>query len=205
MFTGCIKHTGILHSKGISSGQGKLRIVSELAEKVALGDSIAVNGVCLTVENIERPKNYLDFHTLDTTLQKTNLGLLNIGSGVNLEQPLCLGDRLDGHLVTGHVDCVASVLNVSHVKNDFVIEIQLSEEFKPLVVEHGSITVDGISLTIATLNKESFTVHIIPYTFEHTNLREVKVSKLVNLEFDIIGKYVTRSRSLGTWKKSDIC
>ena len=203
MFTGCIKHTGILHSRTHFSGKGKLRVFSELAERAAIGDSIAVNGVCLTVEKLEKPNKYLDFYTLDTTLQKTNLGHLNIGSMVNLEQALCLGDRLDGHLVTGHVDCVAPVLNVSQIKNDFVTEIQLPEEVKALIVDHGSIAVDGISLTVATLNKESFTVHIIPYTFEHTNLREVKVSKLVNLEFDIIGKYVTRSQSLSTWKKSD--
>ena len=196
MFTGCIKQTGILRSRETSGANGSLQIATKLAKNVAVGESIAVNGVCLTVEGFDLSNSSIGFHTLATTLDKTNLGLLTVGSKVNLEESLCIGDRLDGHLVTGHVDCVASVLSINRERDDFVIEIQLSEKIKPLIVEHGSIAVDGISLTVASLNEKSFTVHIIPYTLDNTNLREITVHTLVNLEMDMIGKYVARSQSL---------
>ena len=196
MFTGCIKQTGILRSRKTSGANGNLQIISKLAEHVTLGESIAVNGVCLTVEGIDLSSNSIEFHTLATTLNKTNLGVLDIGCQINLEASLCIGDRLDGHLVAGHVDCVAPVMSINRVSDDLVIEIQLSEKIKPLIVLHGSIAVDGISLTVATLNEDSFTVHIIPYTLANTNLREMKVRMLVNLEMDMIGKYVARSQSL---------
>lgn len=173
-----------------------LCVSSNLAKAVNLGDSVAVNGVCLTVEKVNPQDSLIIFHTLATTLDKTNLGLVELGKIVNLEQALTLGDRLDGHMVSGHVDCIAPIRNISSINDDFVLKIQLPEKFQPFIVEHGSITVDGISLTIASLHESSFTVHIIPYTLEHTNLKEVKVHQRVNLEMDIIGKYVVRSTSL---------
>ena len=151
-----------------------------MAKKVNIGDSVAVNGVCLTVENINLEDTLIDFHTLATTLDKTNLGQIAIGTIMNLEQALSLGDRLDGHLVTGHVDGIASIHNISRVNDDFVIEIQLPEKFKPLIIEHGSITIDGISLTVALLQLSSFCVHIIPYTLENTNLQEATIHQKVN-------------------------
>ena len=196
MFTGCIKFTGTLYSRTLSGASGSLRVSSALAKEVTVGDSVAVNGACLTVEKRNPENNLIDFHTLATTLDKTNLGLVKIGTEINLEQALSLGDRLDGHLVTGHVDCIAPIRDISRVTDDFMIEIHLPEKFKPCIVEHGSIAVDGISLTIASLQESLFTVHIIPYTLENTNLKDAKIHQMVNLEMDIIGKYVVRSSAL---------
>ena len=186
----------MLRSRETSGAHGSLQIVSELAGDISIGDSIAVNGVCLTVEELDASNNRIDFHTLAATLNKTNLGLLDVGCVVNIEQSLRIGDRLDGHLVTGHVDCVAHVLNVGQQHDDLVIEIQLPKKFERLIVEHGCIAVDGISLTVGSLHEKSFTVNIIPYTLKNTNLREITVHKSVNLEMDMIGKYVARSQSL---------
>jgi len=193
MFTGCIEKTGILHERIMDGEKRTLTISSDLAKDIKTGDSISVNGACLTVQTFEIDKKLIEFHTLSETLRKTNLGTIAIGSVVNLERALCLNDRLDGHLVTGHVDTVASVLKVGKKQEDVVIEIELIDSLAALVVDKGSITVDGISLTVVTVTKHSFTVHIIPYTVDNTNLQPVKVGQKVNLEMDIIGKYIQRS------------
>ena len=196
MFTGCIRNSGELLAQKVIGAQRKITIRTDLAGSVAIGESVAVNGACLTVEKVNCQENTLDFHILSETLEKTNLGSISIETLVNLEQALSLGDRLDGHLITGHVDCVSNVIAKDIKREDVVIELQLPEKYKPLLIEKGSIAIDGVSLTIASLNEESFSVHLIPYTLENTNLATLEKGHCVNLETDIIGKYVGRSKFL---------
>ena len=158
MFTGCIEKTGILHELIMDGEKGTLTISSDLVGNIRTGDSISVNGTCLTVQAFEIGKGLIEFHTLAETLCRTNLGITTIGSPINLERALCLNDRLDGHMVTGHVDAVASVLEIGKKQEDVVMEIELADRLAALVVEKGSIAVDGISLTVATVTKNSFTV-----------------------------------------------
>ncbi len=194
MFTGCIESTGILLSRSKSVDGEKLFISTPWIDDVELGQSIAVNGACLTIESINRNENSIEFYTLFETLKKTNLGSMGIGAIINLERALKIGDRLDGHFVSGHIDYSGRILGVAKCGNDSVIEIELKPEFAGQVVIKGSITVDGVSLTIVEVMDASFTVHVIPYTLNHTNLKEAIVGRSVNLEMDLIGKYIARSQ-----------
>jgi riboflavin synthase len=200
MFTGCIEATGKIYSRVIEGKRGELTISAELAKELRDGDSIAVNGACLTVEEVDRDGDIVKFHAMAETLHRTNLGSLADGCLVNLERALCLGDRLHGHLVTGHIDCTTPVLKIDQDKEDHVIELLLPREFAALVIPKGSITVDGVSLTITTLTQRSFSVHLIPYTLTHTNLSERRVADPVNLEMDLFGKYILRSQEVGNVK-----
>jgi len=196
MFTGLVEGTGVLRDRTLEGDAGKLLLHTPLATEMAPGDSIAVNGTCLTVEEIDGPASCLRFHTLQQTLNVTNLGSVQIGGKVNLERPLRVGDRLGGHLVLGHVDGTAAILGVERLQDDWVVEVTLPDPLFPLAIDKGSICLDGISLTIAELRERSFTVHIIPYTWEITNLCEARAGKLVNLEMDMVGKYVLRREQL---------
>jgi riboflavin synthase len=152
---------------------------------------VAVNGCCLTV--VARPsEGRLEFDLLEETLRRTNLGRVEIGGRVNLERALEANGRLGGHFVQGHVDCVAEIRAWEAVGLDYRLEIELPREFARYVVEKGSIAVDGISLTVAELSEESFAVWIIPHTREVTNLSAARVGGMVNLEFDMLAKYVER-------------
>ncbi|RMD84664.1 MAG: riboflavin synthase [Lentisphaerae bacterium] len=196
MFTGIVETTGRLVSRKLLGDAGKLIIETELAKEMERGASLAVNGTCLSVEEIDPQRNLLQFHVLAQTLDRTNLGVVREGKKVNLERPLKLGDRLGGHLVSGHVDCTAPILDIGQKGDDWIVEIALPEEQKMLMIDKGSIAVDGISLTVAHLLKDSFRVHIIPLTLELTNLSEKEVGDLVNLEMDMVGKYVLRRELL---------
>ncbi len=195
MFTGCIKETGVFHSLDHKAEHAVLRLETILSQEARAGDSIAVNGACLTVTTVDKSQNRIEFNLLDETLKRTNLGQLSIRPMVNLERALMVGDRLDGHFVMGHIDAVASVLAVEIQPRDGILRIHLPTALRAFAIVKGSIAVDGVSLTIVELNDEDFTVHIIPYTWEHTNLHTIKPGDQVNLEMDMIGKYVARSLS----------
>lgn len=189
MFTGLVEATGILKAKNNNGKATKLIISSPLPEKeIAIGDSIAVNGTCLTVE--QKNNGELHFHVLNETMHKTNLSSVNIGSKVNLERALAIGSRLGGHLVSGHIDTIAKIKSIQQRANDICLTIELPEELRPYVIYKGSIAINGISLTIADLSAHDFSVCLIPHTWNATNLCQASPGDTVNLEGDVIGKYV---------------
>ena len=189
MFTGLVQQVGTL----VSASSGRLLIrPAHRIENPVTGESIAVNGCCLTLERVDSA-GVLEFHTLAETLSRSNLGRLVPGSPVNLERALALGDRLGGHLVQGHVDAVAEVIEQKrNSRGDVELEVRIPEGFAPELVEKGSITIDGVSLTVADLTETSFSVCLIPQTLADTALGTKTAGTFVNLEGDIIGKYVRR-------------
>jgi len=164
-------------------------------KSIGLGDSIAVNGTCLTVADIDGDK--LMFDVLGETFDKTNLGEKKPGDLVNLEQALALGDTLGGHIVTGHVDNTGTVAKIEEVGRDFKFTVECSRDMLMLMVYKGSISIDGISLTVAELTDNGFIVYIIPHTIQETDMSEFKVGTKVNLEADILGKHVQRILEFG--------
>ena len=160
-----------------------------------MDQSICHNGVCLTIEAINGGNHRVT--AIDETLQKTNLGEWRKGTAVNLERSLREGDRLDGHLVQGHVDCKGLCLAVKEKDGSYEYTFKFPKKFGELVIEKGSVSVNGISLTCFDVKKKSFRVAIIPYTFDHTNMKSVKAGDSVNIEFDMAGKYILRRQSLG--------
>ncbi len=191
MFTGLVEETGELLSLERSSAGARLTVRAPLVtQDVHIGDSVAVNGCCLTVTVHEGQT--LAFDLLGETLARTNLGALAPGAPVNLERALAAHARLGGHFVQGHVDTTSAVVSFEQVKADYRLEIALPREFARYVAFKGSIAIDGISLTVAEVHDASFVVWIIPHTFAVTNLRTKKAGELVNLEFDLLAKYVER-------------
>ena len=191
MFTGLIEQTGRL--KDVAAGAESTVITIEhekWSEPLSDGESVAVQGACLTVTSHDDTSFKAD--ALDETLSKTNLKSVSVGSLLNLERALKSGDRLGGHFVSGHVDCTARILGITQDGNDRVLTVECSDETAVTVVQKGSVTIDGISLTVADVSEGSFSVRIIPYTWGHTSLTEVEARGTVNLETDILGKYVQR-------------
>lgn len=191
MFTGLVEETGIVEPPPDAT---RLVLRAErLAAECRVGESIAVNGCCLTVA-APPAAGRLEFDLLEETLRRTNLGRVHAGWPVNLERALPANGRLGGHFVQGHVDCTARVRAWAPVGADYRLEVDLPERFARYAVEKGSIAVDGISLTIAEVGRDSFTVWIIPHTLERTNLRQAREGAFVNLEFDLLAKYVEKLR-----------
>ncbi|MBO5759961.1 MAG: riboflavin synthase [Lentisphaeria bacterium] len=189
MFTGLIQCTGDFSGKNMTGKAGKLFIRShKLFHDLKPGESIAVNGTCLTLE--EFSGDMLSFHVLKETFDKTSLGELVSGSIVNLERALAANDRLGGHIVSGHVDGTGKILSLGKQGDDTVLEISAEKEILMYIVSKGSIAVDGISLTVASVKESSFTICIIPTTWNETNLKAKKSGDSVNLETDMLGKYV---------------
>jgi riboflavin synthase len=189
MFTGIIQETGRLTALRRTSGGMTMTIDAPLSSpELAIGDSLAVSGVCLTV--VQKSGTAVMVDVVEETLSKTTLGRRRQGDGVNLELSLRLNDRLGGHLVLGHVDCTGRVTGVTRQPEGRLITIAHPPEFARLLIPVGSIAVDGISLTVARLGEGEFTVAIIPHTLEMTTLAGVETGTEVNLEFDVIGKYV---------------
>jgi len=187
MFTGIIETLGEIKQLTQEGENLHIEIMSPLAQELKIDQSVSHNGVCLTVVKINDDSYVVT--AIKETLEKTNLKSLKNGALVNLERAMKLGDRLDGHIVQGHVDCTATCINIENEKGSWVFTFEYkNSEFG--TVEKGSITVNGVSLTVVDSQKEEFSVAIIPYTFEHTNFKNTKVGDEVNLEFDIIGKYV---------------
>ena len=191
MFTGLVEETGALLALDRAADGARLIVRAPLCSMDAkTGDSIAVNGCCLTV--VARDGDALGFDLLAETLARTNLGALDRGSIVNLERALAAGARLGGHFVQGHIDCTANVRAFDAHGADHRLEIELPAEFAHLVAFKGSIAVDGISLTVAEVRESSFVIWIIPHTLAATNLRECSTGSRVNLEFDLLAKYLDR-------------
>jgi riboflavin synthase len=191
MFTGLIEELCRVVALESNDGGFRLQIAApRLWEKIQIGDSIAVNGCCLTVTVCGRDK--LIFDLLGETLDRTNLKTLRPGTLVNLERALAADGRLGGHFVQGHVDCAASTLAVEEKGADLRLEVAMPSEFAHYVTGKGSIAVNGISLTVAEVLRQSFAVWIIPHTRAQTNLGAARRGDLVNLEFDLIAKYMER-------------
>lgn len=190
MFTGIIETLGEVTQIVNDGANVHFTVKSAVANELKIDQSVAHNGVCLTVVALEN-----DTHTvtaIEETLNKTSLGNLKIGSKVNLERCMQMNARLDGHIVQGHVDQTAHCIAVSELDGSWEYRFVYNALNGNVTVEKGSICVNGISLTVVNSIDNEFSVFIIPYTFEHTNLQEVKIGDTVNLEFDIIGKYVAR-------------
>ena len=191
MFTGLVEETGELLALERSADGARLKVRAPLVSgDVRLGDSIAINGCCLTV--VARDGETLAFDLLVETLARTNLGELRAGGAVNLERALAANARLGGHFVQGHIDRAAEVLALEAHGADHRLEIALPTELAHLVAFKGSIAVDGISLTVAEVRDASFVVWIIPHTLAQTNLRSRRAGERVNLEFDLLAKYLDR-------------
>jgi riboflavin synthase len=194
MFTGIIEATGVV-TEVISTGSNRtFWIESPLSGQFKPDQSVSHSGVCLTVEEMSPARHRVT--AIDETLKKTNLGQWQTGTIINLERCLQLNDRLDGHIVQGHVDATAICTNREEKEGSWEFVFEFPKKFAELVIEKGSICVNGISLTAFNVKKKSFMVAIIPYTFEHTNIQQVIVGTTVNLEFDMIGKYLLRRLSL---------
>lgn len=195
MFTGIVEECGeVARLKPVQTG-AELWVGSTFTNKVELGESVATNGACLTVTEVAN--GAMRFDLLHETLRLTNLGDLSEGSAVNLERSLRIGDRLSGHFVQGHVDACAEVLAYEQVGQDHQLTVALPEEFAHLMVSKGSVCVNGISLTVAELKEDSFTLWIIPHTHEVTSLKSLEKGSRVNLEFDLLAKQITRLTELG--------
>ena len=197
MFTGLIEEVGSVLSIRATEPGAQLEIVAPLiAETIHIGDSMAVNGCCLTLS--AHRADQLTFDLLGETLAHTNLKMLKRDSSVNLERALRADGRLGGHFVQGHVDCTSRVISFEQIGGDHRLAVELPAEFGRYVVCKGSIAIDGISLTIAEVSPMSFVVWIIPHTKCHTNLHRAEAGDVVNLEFDILAKYVERMISART-------
>lgn len=190
MFTGIIETIGKVSRLDHEAGNLHITVASALSDELKIDQSISHNGVCLTVVALSPGEHTVT--AIAETLSKSNLGGLQLGSEVNLERCTKVGDRLDGHIVQGHVDQTARCIAIEDQRGSYLYTFQYDAGPGNITVEKGSITVNGISLTVVDSKDSQFSVAIIPYTYEHTNLKQVNVGDVVNLEFDIVGKYVAR-------------
>lgn len=190
MFTGIIEDLGIVETLEQENTNLHLTIKSKLASELKIDQSVSHNGVCLTV--IDLTASSYTVTAIKETLDKTNLNSLKVGDRVNLERGLKLGDRLDGHMVQGHVDQVGTCINVEAQNGSWIFTFEYNPKLGNITIEKGSVTVNGVSLTVVNSKDNGFSVAIIPYTYEHTNFHTFEEGTVVNLEFDVIGKYVSR-------------
>lgn len=190
MFTGIVESLGKIIFLVKESANLRIRISSPFLSELKVDQSISHNGVCLTVEKITG-ENY-EVVAIAETLERSNLGELKSGDFVNLERCLKIGDRLDGHMVQGHVDETAVCKSVEDKKGSWLFIFQMNSASAELLVEKGSVSINGVSLTVVEAEKDYFSVAIIPYTFENTTFQYITTGTKVNIEFDIIGKYVKR-------------
>jgi riboflavin synthase len=200
MFTGIIETLGVVKNITKEATNIHFTIQSNLATELKIDQSVAHNGVCLTVTHT----NHQNLHTvtaISETLQKTNLGLWEIGTSINLERCTQLNGRLDGHLVQGHTDQTAICIQAEDKNGSWLFSFQYDETSGNITVEKGSICINGVSLTVVNSQKNTFLVAIIPYTYQHTNFKDIQEGSKVNLEFDIIGKYLQKM-ALGYFKPS---
>ena len=194
MFTGIIEDTGEI-IKILNENSNRIFYVKgNLASDLKVDESVSHNGICLTVEAIKN--DVYKVTAVEETLQKTNAALWKVDDRINLERSMKLNDRLDGHIVQGHIDGTGICINQMDMNGSVEFIFQYDEKFAPLIIEKGSICVNGVSLTAFNVTNNSFTVAIIPYTFSHTNFNCLAKNHLVNLEFDVLGKYVARLVSL---------
>lgn len=194
MFTGIIETTGFIKNIAVSGTNRSFWIESSISRELKVDQSVSHSGVCLTVE--EMNNNSHKVTAIEETALKTNVNEWKIGDVINLERSLKLDSRLDGHFVQGHVDTIAVCTEINEKHGSWEYEFSLRKKFSELIIEKGSISVNGISLTVFDVKKKSFRVAIIPYTHENTNIKTVQKGDLVNIEFDLVGKYILRKLSL---------
>lgn len=193
MFTGIVEEIGIVIDINETSSGSLLKVKTEkVSSDVNLGDSIAVNGICLSVVHIEG--NIISFDVMPETLKKTDIGELKTKSPVNLERSLKADSRIGGHFVSGHIDYKGRVVDISRGPEGAGYKISLLDEFSKFVVKKGSVSVDGVSLTVADVQRQFFTVYLIPHTLKTTTMGHKKKGDLVNIETDLIGKYIAKDR-----------
>ena len=192
MFTGIITDLGAAKEiKKTTDNTIKLTVETKYdTSKISMGASIACNGCCLTV--VEKNNNLLAFDLSPETMEKTNYYDLKVGDKINLESSLKIGDELGGHIVTGHIDCLAEVISIKEIEENWVIRFKIPLSYKKYIAAKGSATINGVSLTINTVENDVFEVNIIPHTLENTNLKFLKVGSKVNFEVDTIARYVER-------------
>ena len=190
MFTGIIENTGVIKELQSNGTNKTFWITSPLSGELKIDQSLSHNGVCLTVEEIKNGMHRVT--AIEETLLKTNLGAWQRGSIINLERCMQLNGRLDGHIVQGHVDVTAECIAVIEKDGSWEYSFTFPEKFSALIIEKGSITLNGISLTLFNVGINSFSVAVIPYTYKHTNINVLKKGDGVNVEFDMLGKYVQR-------------
>ncbi|MFG6685255.1 riboflavin synthase [Mariniflexile sp. HNIBRBA6329] len=195
MFTGIIEDIGVISNLKTELDNLHITVKSSITPELKIDQSVAHNGVCLTVVSINNDEYTVT--AIQETLKKTNLKTLKTGDKVNLERAMKLGDRLDGHIVQGHVDQTAICTDIKEANGSWIFTFSYDSSLNNITIEKGSITVNGASLTVVNSKKDSFSVAIIPYTYNHTNFNIFKKGTVVNLEFDVLGKYVSRLLELG--------
>lgn len=197
MFTGIITHIGKVKSKERKSNNSDTRFVIEAdfpMESVAIGASIACSGACMTV--VEKGDGWFAVDVSDESLRCTTMGDWDVGTEINLERSLCVGDELGGHIVTGHVDGLAEVIKLEEVGGSHAITFRVPDALKCFVAAKGSVALDGISLTVNSVENDRFTVNIIPHTWEHTTMRHIKVGSKLHFEADVLARYILRSQEI---------
>jgi riboflavin synthase len=194
MFTGIIEDFGTITKLEKENENLHLSLESSITAELKIDQCVAHNGVCLTVVKIDR--NQYTVTAIKETLEKTNLSTWKVGAKINLERAMKLGARLDGHIVQGHVDQVGSCTEIKEEGGSWVFSFEYDLSQKNITIEKGSITVNGTSLTVVNSGINTFSVAIIPYTYEHTNFHTFEKGTLVNLEFDVVGKYITKMQQL---------
>ena len=190
MFTGIIESTGKIEKIDREGKNIKLTLSSNLSSELRVDESLSHNGVCLTVTDCN--KNFYSVTIIDESLKKTNFSSVKVGSQINLERSLKIDGRLDGHIVQGHVDDIAKCIKKIDQDNSWLFTFEFSEKFSDLIIEKGSICINGVSLTCFDTSKNNFTVAIIPHTYDNTNFKLLNKGDYVNLEFDILGKYIKK-------------
>ena len=190
MFTGIVETFGEVVALKKKKDNLDLQVRANFTNELKIDQSVAHNGVCLTV--VEITEDIYTVTAINETLNKTNLNSLEVGNLVNLERGMKVGDRLDGHIVQGHVDQIATCVAVAETDGSWKFTFTYDSTLNNITIEKGSITVNGVSLTVVDSKRDEFSVAIIPYTYEHTNFKNFKEGTIVNLEFDVIGKYVSR-------------
>ena len=196
MFTGIIETLGIIKDLKKENDNLDITISSIITHELKIDQSVAHNGVCLTVVAINNDEYTVT--AIRETIQKTNLSDWKIGDLINIERGMKLGDRLDGHIVQGHVDQTGICKSIKEANGSWYFTFGYDSNLNNITIEKGSITINGVSLTVVNSKENEFSVAIIPYTFEHTNFKNVKIGTKINLEFDVVGKYVARLYSIKT-------
>ena len=190
MFTGIIETLGLIQEIKKENSNVHITMDTSITSELQIDQSIAHNGICLTVVAIK--DNLYTVTAIHETIKKTNLADWKVGDSVNLERAMKLGDRLDGHIVQGHVDQIGTCITADQTDGSWLYTFEFDEKLNNITIEKGSITVNGVSLTVVNSKNNQFSVAIIPYTHEHTNFKTFEVGTKINLEFDVIGKYVSR-------------
>ncbi|WP_394759305.1 riboflavin synthase [Flavobacterium sp.] len=198
MFTGIIETLGFIKALEKDGKNIHIQVESSLSNELKIDQSVAHNGICLTVVKIDN--SIYTVTAIKETIDKTNLSNWNVNDVINLERAMKLGDRLDGHIVQGHVDQTAICKNIEEANGSWYFTFEYDATLNNITIEKGSITVNGVSLTVVNSKKNEFSVAIIPYTYEHTNFKSFKIGTKINLEFDVVGKYVARLHGFNSSK-----